>query len=51
METEQQQINDLLADGSLYTTDPKRAIELNTRHAAIEEALMLALERWEALSR
>lgn len=51
LETEQQQINDLLADGSLYTTDPKRAIELNTRHAAIEEALMLALERWEALSR
>ncbi len=49
LETEQREIHALLADGSLYARDPQRAATLNQRNAAIEDELMTALERWEAL--
>jgi ABC transport system ATP-binding/permease protein len=50
LELEQQAINASLADGALYGSDPARAALLAQRHADIEESLMGALERWEALS-
>jgi ATP-binding cassette subfamily F protein uup len=50
LETEQQAIQQELADGSLYTRDPQRATALHTREGQIEEELLLALERWTALA-
>jgi len=49
LEREQQALATLLADGSLYASDPTRAVQAQTRHAQIDEELMHALERWEAL--
>ena len=49
LETEQKQINAQLADGTLYATDPPRAAQLAQRNQQIEDELMAALERWEAL--
>ena len=49
LETEQREIEVVLAAGALYSTDPGRATALSQRSAGIEEALMQALERWEAL--
>ena len=50
LETEQQGIRDQLADGQIYVNDPTRAAQLHQRDADIEEALLAALERWQALS-
>lgn len=50
LETEQKEIQDQLADGSLYSNDPARASQLTLRNAAIEDELMQALERWTDLS-
>lgn len=50
LELEQAQLRDALADGGLYSRDPQRAVELHARDAAIEDELMTALTRWEALS-
>ena len=49
LEAEQQEIAAALADGRLFSTDLNRATALSQRSAAIEDALMQALERWEAL--
>jgi len=49
LEAEQKDITDALADGSLFASDNARAIALSERSAAIDEELMAALERWEAL--
>jgi len=49
LEAEQKDINDLLADGSLYAVDNGRALKLATRSAQIDDELLLALERWEVL--
>ncbi len=49
LEAEQQSIAEQLADASLYTRDAARAAELHARTAQIEQQLMNALERWEAL--
>jgi ATP-binding cassette subfamily F protein uup len=49
LEREQQALATLLADGSLYASDPSRAVQAQTRHAQIDDELMQALERWEAL--
>jgi ATP-binding cassette subfamily F protein uup len=49
LEDEQKRLAELLADGSLYARDAKRAVEAQTRHAQIDEELLAALERWEAL--
>ncbi|AKJ31727.1 ATP-binding cassette domain-containing protein [Caldimonas brevitalea] len=49
LEAEQQQIGETLAGTEVYRSEPQRVAELQARYAAIEEALMEALERWEAL--
>jgi ABC transport system ATP-binding/permease protein len=49
LEAEQKLLTDLLADASVYSSDPPRAREAQTRHAQIDDELMAALERWEAL--
>ena len=50
LEQEQADLRKALADGSIYTKDPKRAAELHERDAAIEDELTKALTRWEELS-
>jgi len=50
LEAEQQELRARLADGQLYVTDPAQAAQLHQRDADIEEALLAALERWQALS-
>ena len=49
LEREQREINEALADGRMYGEDPARAVQFAARAAAIEDELMAALERWEAL--
>jgi ABC transport system ATP-binding/permease protein len=49
LEAEQKSIDEALAGGALYGSDPARAAALAERHEAIEFALMEALERWETL--
>ena len=51
LEAEQQGIQEALADGSLFSSDNARALELSARNAQIDDALMEALERWEVLGR
>lgn len=51
LETEQAAIRAELEDGSLYASDLQRAISLQQRDGEIEEALMVALERWEELGK
>ncbi len=50
LEAEQADIRVRLADGSLYQSDLQQAIKLQARDTEIEDELMAALERWEALS-
>ncbi len=50
LEAEQKTIGERLASPDLYTSEPQRVGELQARYAQIEEDLMAALERWEALS-
>ncbi|MBI3368877.1 MAG: ATP-binding cassette domain-containing protein, partial [Burkholderiales bacterium] len=50
LEAEQAEIGERLAGTELYTSEPQRAGELQARYAQIEDDLMAALERWEALS-
>jgi len=49
-EAEQTAIRAELADGGLYARDAARATALHARDGEIEELLMQALERWEALA-
>jgi ATP-binding cassette subfamily F protein uup len=49
LEAEQKDITGQLADGSLFARDNARALALTSRSAQIDEELMTALERWEAL--
>lgn len=49
LETEQAQLNQQLADGSLYTSDPAGASAKAARVAQIDDELLAALERWEML--
>ncbi|CAN5704772.1 ATP-binding cassette domain-containing protein [soil metagenome] len=51
LEAEQKQITATLESGggTLYATDAAKATQLSQRHAEIDEALLAALERWEAL--
>jgi ATP-binding cassette subfamily F protein uup len=51
LEAEQKEINEALADGSLYSIDNVRAMKLATRSAEIDDELLAALERWEVLGR
>ena len=50
LEIEQKEIAQLIEDGSIFTTDPKRASELLSKSTQIESDLLTLLERWEALS-
>ena len=50
LEKEQAELQAVLADGSIYSTDGARAAKLTARSAEIDEELMAALERWTALS-
>ncbi len=49
LEAEQAEITQRLASAALYTQEPQRVTELQARYAQIEEELLRALERWEAL--
>jgi ATP-binding cassette subfamily F protein uup len=49
LEQEQKTIGAQLEDGSVFAKDAKEGARLSERHAAIEEELLVALERWEAL--
>ncbi|RRD41579.1 ATP-binding cassette domain-containing protein [Comamonadaceae bacterium OH3737_COT-264] len=49
LEAEQARIHAELADGSLYASDHQKAAALAERATAIEDELLQALERWEAL--
>ena len=49
LEAEQSTIRAQLADGSLYASDPKQAVALQTRDVQIDEELLGALEKWESL--
>jgi ATP-binding cassette subfamily F protein uup len=49
LEEEQKALQAELADGTLYGRDAARAAGLQARNGQIEDELMAALERWEAL--
>ncbi|MFZ4287663.1 ATP-binding cassette domain-containing protein [Variovorax sp. HJSM1_2] len=49
LETEQASITAALADGKLYASDGSRASAMAQRSSEIDDLLMHALERWEAL--
>ncbi len=49
LEAEQAKTRQLLQDGKLYTRDPTAASQLHARDVAIDEELLAALERQEAL--
>jgi ATP-binding cassette subfamily F protein uup len=49
LETEQRRIGERLASSELYTSEPQRVAELQARYARIDDELLAALERWEAL--
>jgi ATP-binding cassette subfamily F protein uup len=51
LETEQKDIQAALADGSLYSRDNARALQMASRSAQIDDELMAALERWEELGK
>ena len=50
LEAEQKQIQDALADGSLFSSDNAKAVSMHQREAQIDEEMMEALERWTLLS-
>ena len=49
LEAEQRAVAEKLADPALYTGDSQRVAALQSRHAQIDDELLQALERWEAL--
>ncbi len=49
LESQQKAIEQELFDGTLYSTNAKRAAELTARNSKIDEELMAALQRWEVL--
>ena len=49
LEKEQAGLNEALADGALYVTDAKAAADKAQRVLAIDDELLAAMERWEAL--
>ncbi len=51
LEREQEEIAAALGSGALYRDNPQHAKQLQERAAALEEELLQAMERWEALER
>ena len=49
LEKEQAEINNLLADGSLFVSDSDQAMKLSNRLTEIDDLLLEKLERWEEL--
>jgi ATP-binding cassette subfamily F protein uup len=49
LEAEQKAIGAQLEDGSIFAKDAKEGARLSERHAAIDEELLVVLERWEEL--
>ncbi len=49
LEVEQRMLGERLADAALYTETPQQVATVQARYAQIEDELMAALERWEAL--
>ena len=49
LEAEQAKLNRMLADGSLYVSEPKKAADMAARITQIDDELLSAMERWEAL--
>ena len=49
LEAEQKTLGDLLHGTELYTRSPEKIAETHARFAAIDEALLALLERWEEL--
>ena len=50
LESQQKAISQELFDGSLYASNPKRAAELTAKNARMDDELLGAMTRWEALS-
>jgi len=50
LEAEQRHLTEQLSGSEVYASDAARLIEIQDRFAQIEDELMVALERWEALS-
>ncbi len=50
LEKEQKELQAALADGNLFANDAARAAQLSARNGQIDDELLAALERWEALS-
>ncbi len=51
LEAEQKTIGAQLEDGSVFAKDPKEGTRLTERYAAIDEELLIALERWDELEK
>ncbi|MFD1557998.1 ATP-binding cassette domain-containing protein [Paraburkholderia silviterrae] len=49
LETEQKEIGAKIEDGSIFAKDAQEGTRLTERYAAIDEELLMALERWEEL--
>ncbi|WCM20769.1 ATP-binding cassette domain-containing protein [Paraburkholderia bryophila] len=49
LEAEQKTIGAQLEDGSVFAKDPQEGTRLTERYAAIDEELLVALERWDEL--
>ncbi|HSV69445.1 MAG TPA: ATP-binding cassette domain-containing protein [Methylibium sp.] len=49
LEAEQRKLGERLADTALYTDAPQQVAAVQVRYAQIDDELMAALERWEAL--
>ncbi len=49
LESEQKDLGAILASADLYAEDPVRAESAQMRYAQIDDELLAALERWEAL--
>jgi ABC transport system ATP-binding/permease protein len=49
LETEQKTIGATIEEGSIFAKDAQEGTRLSERYAAIDEELLIALERWEEL--
>ncbi len=50
LESQQKAIAQELFDGSLYSSNPKRAADLTAKNAKLDDELLDAMQRWETLS-
>ena len=49
LEAEQAKLNRMLADGSIYVSEPQKAADMAARVTQIDDELLSAMERWELL--